>query len=178
MSGNNTDPQFAGIAALKARHKQQSEQFEAWARRGDWQAFHDEHYDWWTFPIDESSRGQGMAYTVYEGDIAELQKDAAFMRDLRRGAELVAASWGWNLHAADYLASPAPDQRWQDWPVRLYKAARCMKLFGCTREFDSLKKFALLLLQQGRPITYGGYDLSWLFTTGIDPRGVRHERRP
>ena len=167
----NTSPQFVGIAALKAKHHRQLEQFEAWVRRGDWQAIHAAHYDWWMFPIDESSAGQGLAYTVYEGDIVELKKDPAFMRDLLRGAELVAASWGWDLQAAVTIAAPAPDQRWQHWPVRLYKAAKSLLLFGCTGQFDSLKRYAQNLMKQGEEITYAGHDLSWLFTSGIDLRG-------
>lgn len=170
MIKTNTSRDFVGIAALKERHKQQLDEFETWARRGDWQTFHDEHYDWWMFPIDESSRGQGLAYTVYEGDIAELKKDAAFMRDLLRGAELVAASWSWDLQAADYLTTPAPGQRWQHWPVRLYKAAKSLKLFGYSAQFDSLKKYAQNLIKQGEDMSFGGHDLSWLFTTEIDPR--------
>jgi hypothetical protein len=170
---HNTSPEFVGIEGMKSKLKWQLDQFEGWASRDQWDRFHDSHYDWWMFPIDASSRGQGLAYTVYDGDIAELKQDETYIRNYLRGAQLVAASWGWDLDAHDYLTCPRPDQHWHQWPVRLFKEAQSLQLFGYHQQFDSLKKYALLLMQQGEPMTYAGHDLSWLFTTGIDPRESR-----
>jgi hypothetical protein len=161
---HNTDPRFVGIAELKRKQAEQLATFEQWAARGDWQAIHRDHFDWWMFPIDETSKF-GTAYTVYAGDIAELKQDAAYVRSYLRGVELLALAWGWDLAKRQYVPNPQPGQAWSRWPIRLYKAARSLQLFGYTDEFESLKVFALDLIQKGEPFHFGG-DLSKLFTEG------------
>ncbi len=168
---HNTSPEFAGIKGIKEAQNRQLALFEQWAAARDWQRFHDSHYDWWMFPIDRDSGGQSAKWTVYEGDIAELKQDQTFLDRYRHGVELLVASWGWDLDRADYLPDPAGDQQWQHWPVRLFKAAKSLRLFGLEPEFASLKKYALILMDSGERMSYGGHDLSWLFTTGIDPEG-------
>jgi hypothetical protein len=105
----NTSPEFAGLKALKAAHARQIELFEAWAAAKEWAAFHSNHYDWWTFPIDQPS-AYGFKWVVYEGDIARLIEDAEFMQTYRRGLELLAASWGWDLQAQGCISDPLPTQ--------------------------------------------------------------------
>jgi hypothetical protein len=61
---------------------------------------------------------------------------------------------------------PKPGQAWSRWTIRLYKAARSLQLFGYTEEFDSLKAFALSLLQRGESLHYGNSDFAVLFTEG------------
>jgi hypothetical protein len=165
----NTDPRFVGIAELKRKQAEQLATFERWATRGDWQAIHNAHYDWWMFPLDERSQ-HGDAYTVYAGDIAELKQDPAYVRSYLRGVELLALAWGWDLAARQYLAHPQRGQAWSRWPIRLYKAARSLQLFGYTDEFESLKAFALDLLRKGESLRYGRDDLARLFTDGIPRR--------
>ncbi len=80
-------------------------------------------------PINRAS-AYGLAWTVYEGEIAELNSDPAFVERFRRGEELLAASWGWDLAAQDYLPNLAFGQTWHNWPVRLFKAAQSAQLFG------------------------------------------------
>src|SRR5437016_1421392 len=125
---HNTSPQFVGIEQVKAKQKWQLDLFEEWASKGQWSQFHEAHYDWWMFPIDASSRAYGLAYTVYDGDVADLKQDEVFIGNYLRGAQLLAASWGWDLFAHDYIPNPMPDQRWHDWPIRLFKAAQSLKL--------------------------------------------------
>ena len=161
----NTDPRFVGIAELKRKQAEQLSIFERRAAQGDWQAIHRDHYDWWMFPIDESSQ-HGDAYTVYAGDIAELKQDPAYVRSYLRGVELLALAWGWDLARRHAIAKPQRGQAWSHWPIRLYKAARSLQLFGYTNEFDSLKAFALDLLSKGESLRYGRDDLARLFTEG------------
>ncbi|MEI6309662.1 MAG: hypothetical protein WCP58_08485 [bacterium] len=47
--------------------------------------------------------------------------------------------------------------------MRLYKAARSVKLFGYQDLFESLRKYARELIGQGEPFSYAGHDLSGLF---------------
>ena len=68
----NTDPSFVGVDEIKRRQKEQLAQFEEWASQGHWDLFHENHFDWWMFPIDEPSNRYGEAWTVYEGEIVEL----------------------------------------------------------------------------------------------------------
>lgn len=160
---HNTDPRFVGIAELKRKQTKQLAAFEQSAARGDWQAIHNAHYDWWMFPIDEPSKF-GKAYTVYAGDIAELKQDAAYVQSYLRGVELLAFAWGWDLAKRQYVPKPQPGQKWSDWAIRLYKAARSLQLFGYTDAFESLKTFALDLLRTGQQLQFNGKDLSRLFT--------------
>ena len=78
-------------------------------------------------------------------------------------------AWGWDLDRQDFLPDPAPGQAWQRWPVRLYKAAYSLWLFGCEAEFASLRKYALALMERGEDFGYGRKDLGAFFTQGLDP---------
>ncbi|MCX5971525.1 MAG: hypothetical protein NTV14_08520 [Coprothermobacterota bacterium] len=158
----NTDASFVGIEGLKHTHQRQVADFQQWAVQGDWERFHSSHYDWWTFPIDAPS-SYGLKWTVYEGDVGELKRDSSFLKGYCKGASLVAASWAWDLDNQSYLADPMPGQSWHRWPVRLYKAAQSVKLFGYQDLFESLRKYARELLEQGEPFSYAGYDLSEIF---------------
>ena len=164
----NTSPDFVGIARLKADQKRQLDDFERWAGQNDWKQFHHSHYDWWMFPIPAPSN-YGLKWTVYAGDIAELKADEAYRRDYLRGVELLMASWGWDLTAQDFLPAPGPDQRWQEWPVRLYKAAASVQAFGFDAAFASLKKYSLLLIERDVSMKYNGRDLAVFFAEGKDP---------
>jgi len=164
----NTSPDFVGITRLKADQKRQLEDFERWAANGQWGQIYDSHYDWWMFPVSAPSSG-GLMWTVYAGDIAELKEDGAYVRDYLRGVELLTASWGWDLGAQDYLPDPGPDQKWQNWPVRLYKAAASVQAFGFDAPLASLKKYALLLIGRGADMEWNGRDLAVFFTERRDP---------
>lgn len=133
------------VQVVKKRHKEQLESFEKWAKNGQWEMFHHQHshYDWWMFPINRSSAGQGTKYTVHKAEIETLKNDPEFMRDYLRGAELVAKSWGWDIKAGAPVAMPMPAQHWEDWPVRLGKMADSLRLFGQENYRHNMKSFAL-----------------------------------
>jgi hypothetical protein len=164
----NTDPSFVGIEQLKKTHGGQIAEFEEWASKDDWERFHHSHYDWWVFPVNRPS-SYGFQWVVYEGEIAELKKDSLFINQYCRGVQLVSASWGWDVLNKSYVPNRKVGQSWHDWPVRLYKAAQSVELFAFEEIFESLKVYALDLIRQGKSMSYNGRDLSWLFTTGIDP---------
>lgn len=164
----NTYPSFVGVQKLKEIHRTQITLFEQWASKDQWERFHSGHYDWWVFPLNRQS-SYGMKWVVYEAEIAELKRDPSFLDAYCKGVELVAASWGWDVLRHAYLPQPKPGQSWHDWPIRLFKAAASSQLFGYEDLFASLRAFALELAEQGAPLSYRRKDLSWLFTTGIDP---------
>lgn len=160
----NTDPTFIGLEKLKQVHNAQILEFETWASENDWERFHNSHYDWWVFPVSRCS-GFGMKYVVYEGEVQELKKDIVFIEKYIRGVQLVSASWGWDLIRKTYIANSKSGQSWHQWPVRLYKAAQSVQLFGYDELFDSLRLYANDLMKQGEVMEYNGKDLSWLFKT-------------
>jgi hypothetical protein len=157
----NTDSSFRGIQAIKDMQRQTLDMFQSAAARSAWMEIHDHHYDWWMFPIDEPSR-LGVAWTVYEGDIAELKADPEYLRRYLLGVELLAAAWGWDLHQGRPLQAVQPGQCWQHWPIRLYKAAKSVKLFGYSAEFRSLQSLGQDLIRHGEKMYYHR-DLSGLF---------------
>jgi len=158
----NTDSSFVGLETLKSAHSRQIDLFETWAAHREWDTFHYSHYDWWTFPIDRPS-AYGLKWVVYEGEIAQLKADDIFMQKYTRGLTLLAASWGWDLPAANFIAKPYPAQSWHNWPIRLYKAALSAQLFGQMDSFNSYAKYAHHLLTQGESFQYNNRDLSLLF---------------
>lgn len=159
---HNDHPEFVGSEQIKQKQKWQLDQFEVWAATDEWRSIHASHYDWWMFPIDQPS-AYGFAWTVYDGDIAELKKDEAYIKRYLRGVELQALSWGWDLARHAYIPHPHPDQSWQDWPIRLYKCARSLKLFGFETEFQSMRTYAQDLIRRGTSMMYRGRDLGEFF---------------
>src|SRR4028118_92430 len=114
----NTDPKFVGVPAIKEKQRQQLSASAQAATRRDWMAIHADHYGWWMVPIDDPS-AYGFAWTVYEGDVADLKQGPEFVRNYLRGVELLAQSGGWDLRRATYLPEPRdPGQAWQHWPIR------------------------------------------------------------
>ena len=158
----NTDPHFVGYEVLKSSRGKQLESFEEWANNERWMSFHINHYDWWMFPIDEPSR-YGYSWTVYDGDVAELMTDNSYLRGYLRGVELLSLSWGWDLYKKAKIPSPQQDQSWHCWPIRLYKASKSLKIFGFDNLFESIRAYAIELIDHGESFEYNGRDFSLLF---------------
>lgn len=158
----NTHEEFVGIEELIDRHREQVASFEAWANNHQWNQFHDSHYDWWAFPIDKPS-SHGYAWTVYDGEVAQLRSQKPFVNRYLLGVELVAASWGWDVRRRKSINEPREEQHWNDWPVRLYKAAQSTKLFGFHDFHLSLKDYAKRLIRSGESMVFRGDDLSEYF---------------
>ena len=109
------------------------------------------------FSVDEIS-SQEAAYQLTKDAFTELWHDDQFIRDLRRGVRLMVASWGWVRTSTDRsreISSSLKDiehkrlfskrhknQKWSYWPVRLYKAGKCMWLFEQDDYYESLKVYA------------------------------------
>lgn len=162
----NTHPEFVGVEALKARQREQLAAFRAAASARAWKRIHDDHYDWWMFPIDKPSR-LGFAWTVYRDEIDALRSDPAWMADYLEGVRLEALAWGWDLDRAMPVEPPDPHQGWHDWPIRLEKLTRSLEIFGCDRELASMVAFARQLADREVSFRYGSRDLK----DGILQRG-------
>ena len=153
---------FVGIRRLKEKHNEQLLDFEKWAKSGNWLAFHEAHYDWWMFPIDQPSR-LGLMYTVNQSDIDNLKKDQEFMSNYLRGVELLLLSWGWELNKKSLISAPSEHQTWHNWPIRLSKCAQSLELFGCQKEYQSVIEYGHYLLGLGIDFTFRKKDLSERF---------------
>lgn len=153
---------FIGLERLKEKHYEQLLQFEMWAVQKNWLAFHQAHYDWWMFPIDQPSR-LGLMYTVNQSDIDHLKKDQEFMSNYLRGVELLLLSWGWELNKKSLISVPSEHQAWYNWPIRLSKCAQSLELFGCSEAYQSVVAYGRHLLNHGTDFTFRKKDLSERF---------------
>lgn len=153
--GSNQDPAFAGIEGMEdaLRNRPAScgdlTKFKSWAQVGEWKKFHDYHYDWWMFPIDRSSSGQGMQYTVYQNDIQQLKSNLAWLKDYRLGAVLLIQSWGWDVANKKMYTALDPHQKWKNWDVRLGKLGHSLILFEQWDLCAGVEAYVQYLTQSG-----------------------------
>lgn len=133
------------IERVKNKNAEQVQLFQKWASQGDWVRFRPEHshYDWWAFPISRPSAGHGDDYAVNQHEIEALKADEEFMRNYKKGVDLVVKSWGWDLNQ-DAPVSPdikTNDQEWTGYGVRLGKMADSLRLFGEDELYRRLQHF-------------------------------------
>lgn len=159
----NISPEFVGLEELKKQHAVQIARFELWAARRKWIMFHHSHYDWWAFPYGCHSGSYGAAYAIYDYEAELLKQDEVFIKRFLRGVELLMLSWGWNLYGRCYVQNPDSDQCWHNWPIRLYKCAKSLKLFCFEEEFASVRMFAIPLIESGLNFWYGDRDCAEIF---------------
>ena len=106
------------------------------AEQGNWEhlrqhtSHRDSGFDWWMFPSDRDSRGQGSRYKLSQANVKELRKDRNFMENYREGVCLVALSWGWDLKNNCHVKNPHPAQKWSGYGIRLGKMLYSLRLFG------------------------------------------------
>lgn len=110
--------------------------------------------------VDEIS-SRGNEFRLTQDDINDLLQDETFIADLRLGVQLMVRSWGWvsskiyswdipsfdlsfsqDIEQRDFYQKLDGNQKWSQWPVRLYKAGKCMWLFGQDDYYHSLKDLA------------------------------------
>jgi hypothetical protein len=95
--------QFLGVEKLIEMNAKQTRLFSKWAANQDWNSFHSRHYDWWAFPIDETSM-YGAMYTVTPAVFPALAGRSDFIQNLRSSATDLATAYGWDL----VRAAPLP----------------------------------------------------------------------
>eukprot|EP01102_Stenamoeba_stenopodia_P020957 TRINITY_DN8329_c0_g1_i1.p1 TRINITY_DN8329_c0_g1~~TRINITY_DN8329_c0_g1_i1.p1 ORF type:complete len:178 (+),score=24.06 TRINITY_DN8329_c0_g1_i1:58-591(+) len=142
---------FVGCEALKQQHRTQLKFFESWVSSGQWMKIHNAHFDWWMFPIDEKSASKGVKYTVSLEHVQKLKSDAEWMVAYRRGVEILLLSWGWNINHRTEVERSERDkkngQRWQHYPVRLYKCIKSLMLFRESDYVESIKQYVTTVLK-------------------------------
>ena len=152
----NTHSDFVGIEGMKDSLRNISgnghgnlNKFIEWAKNSNWEQFgpNYHHYDWWIFPIDRSSQGQGFKYTVYKNDIQQLKTDFDWLKDYRLCAILLMQSWGWDVKNKRIYSSLAEGQAWRHWDVRLGKMAHSLILFEQWDLYENLKTYVQYLIK-------------------------------
>ena len=155
------NPRFNEGALLTA-HRTQLKKFRAHARRKDWKAIHNDHYDWYMFPIEDGSQPQ---YNVHAKDVAALQTNAAWVADYREGARLLLRAWGWDTdesHGGAMIDPPEPGMGWTGWDVRLAKVLRSLWLFQEDALLRSVQAYARVVKPTGG-LAYGRHCLDEVF---------------
>ncbi len=150
--------EFVGVEELKLYQSNQVKIFRAWAKAQDWQSFHVNHYDWWTFPIKKPS-SYGFRYTLNDEAVSVLRNDPEFISNLVEAARLLLLSWGWDLESRRLIDDPEPNQAWADWPIRLYKCHDSLIIFGQRMYAESVFEFARSLRLKGKSFEYSNRDL-------------------
>lgn len=157
MLTRNSHSEFVGVARLKELHAQTLAMFRDVERNSTWGTIHAAHYDWWMFPIDQPSR-MGYAYTVYQAEVIELRSSPGYLTDYLDGVRILLLSWGWDMRARRPVLECDPDQRWMQWPIRLEKCGRSLWLFEELAAYQSVRGYALSLIDEGVDLRYRDRD--------------------
>lgn len=136
---------FVGVQALKRKQAGHLAKLQALSDQGLWEhlrehtAHPDSGFDWWMFPTDRSSLGQGDRYKLSKSAIESLRADPEFMESYRKGVKLVLLSWGFDA-TTDRMVQNR-HQRWTNYQVRLGKMVHSLTLFKEDELLLSIKKF-------------------------------------
>jgi len=142
---SSTSRGFVGTAELKRKQADHLQKLRTLSQQGKWERLRehtihpDSGFDWWMFPTDRESMGQGDKYKLGPADIEALKQDPEFMNSYREGVYLVLFSWGWDASVRELFAS---DKRyWTDYQERLGKMIHSLSLFGEEALFQNVKLF-------------------------------------
>lgn len=95
-------------------------------------------------------------------DIEIFKGNTEFINALRSNGVLVSKAWGYDLVQGRPLENVAPGQKWQNWPIRLYKMSKSLDLFGQNDLHINSVKYGLSLIDTGNKFFYK-HDLSEYF---------------
>ncbi|MDN3504918.1 MAG: hypothetical protein P0S95_05020 [Rhabdochlamydiaceae bacterium] len=122
---------FVGIAALKIKQSTCLAKLKQLADQNIWSSLRThqgEGFDWWMFPTDRPTAGQGTKYTLNTENVKTLLRDNEFMTSYFEGIDLVAQSWGWYT-ITDSLVT-TNEQKWVGYSIRLSKMMHSLYLFS------------------------------------------------
>lgn len=110
-----------GVGCLKS--------FREHAERNEWKYFHDEHYDWWMFPIPFRSSSYKEIFQVNEEIVSTLLSDKKYHENYKEGIRLVFESWGWDVENFCKVKSPTEDQKYIRYNIRLQKILQSLDFY-------------------------------------------------
>merc|ERR1712228_459976 len=144
-----------GIGAVKYAQAQKHgpggnlTKFIKWDKSKQYDRFHHSHYDWWMFPNDRDSWGQGRKYAVFAKDIDDLLKRDGYAESYKLGARLVLRSWGWDMDKMEFIQNGTEDQKWTGYNVRLLKMLYSTIILKQWDVYQSVYKFCIGILEKG-----------------------------
>lgn len=150
---------YCGDGALLSLQKEQLHEFRQWSNLVKWDNFHSNHFDWWVFPINESSRYNKL-FSVPNQNIQCLKENLNFLADYRELAGNVYLSWGWNLTSLEPLKESSVHQAWNNNSIRLYKSIKSFSLFAQIDLLRSALQFFYALGSTESSFVYCGRNLS------------------
>ena len=159
VSNSALKPKYSTI---KTKCLHQNVVFKQWADKKKWGAIHEAHYDWWAFPIDRPS-SYGSAYQIGTDEFDHLSTDKEFIEALRINSIIVCQAWGWDLIKGEKIITKEKDQKWQDWPVRLYKMSMSLELFKQDDLLRNAVKYGNELIKEKKYFTFRKNDLGEFF---------------
>lgn len=159
------------LATFKRKQLETLERFRSVAKRGKWDRLHNDHFDWWMWPIEDGSQSKYNVLT--QEDVDTLKSDPEWRKNYLEAVQLCAAAWGWNLIAEQRFDPPIKGQGWTSWDVRLAKMVRSLWLFEEVQAFRSLQQFAVSLVwkeKRGQSFRYGGICLDEILSMRLPRR--------
>lgn len=167
------EKEFIGLESLKKENHKQIDNFLKYISEKDFYSFHQSHYDWWAFPIEEGSM-YGFKYSIDPVEAELLKNDEGYMKQYLNGVRLLALAWGWDILNANYVEYPKQGQCWAHWPIRLYKAVKSLNVLKrCNSKnyFDekiliylsSLQKYAKILIKKYGKFHYNNVNFDEIF---------------
>eukprot|EP01083_Nonionella_stella_P018003 50367_1 len=125
------------------------QKFKVWDKQKQYDRFHHSHYDWWMFPNDRHSWGQGKRYALFQKDIDELLEVDGYPQNYKMGTRLVLRSWGWDMDRMAFIEDGTRDQRWTGYNVRLLKMLYSTIILKQWDVYKSVYEFCIGLLKKG-----------------------------
>jgi len=116
------------------------------ADSGQWRKIHNDHYDWWMFPIDRGSAGFGEKYNIAGKPLKRLKRNRRFLKNVAEAIKINALALAWDIETSKYIEDinwDAGQDPWLAYPTRIWKMTRSAQILGLKKEFESL-----LLMQQ------------------------------
>jgi hypothetical protein len=116
------------------------------ADSGQWRKIHNDHYDWWMFPIDRGSIGYGEKYNIAGKPLKRLKRNRRFLKNVAEAIKINALALAWDVETSKYIEDinwDAGQDPWLAYPTRIWKMTRSAQILGLKKEFESL-----LLMQQ------------------------------
>jgi hypothetical protein len=116
------------------------------ADSSQWKKIHNDHYDWWMFPIDRGSGAYGEKYNIAGKPLKRLKRNRRFLKNVAEAIKINALALGWDVETSTYIEDinwDAGQDPWLAYPTRIWKMTRSAQILGLKKEFESL-----LLMQQ------------------------------
>eukprot|EP00729_Bicosta_minor_P002553 gene2553-9319_t len=131
-----------------------------------WGSLHNDHFDWWMFPIDDGSMPE--FNVTSEEHVAQLKSEREWLLGYREGVRLALAAWGWDTSHEKRIVPIQQGMGWTHWDIRLSKIIRSLFLFEETQLLNSVQAFARELQKNEKKAkTYIGWSPKVTVSDGL-----------